>query len=115
MRLFVKARGFVRNLFSSPRVEMDLDEEVHAHLELLTEENIRAGMPTAEARRAARIELGGIEQAKEQAREERLGNLLHSLLSECRHGLRPLRKNPRSTAVLGFTPLPAHRATNALV
>ena len=114
MRLFVKARGFVRNLFSSPRVEMDLDEEVHAHLELLTEENIRAGMPTAEARRAARIELGGIEQVKEQVREERLGNWLHSVLSDCRYGLRQLRKNPGSTAVMVFTLALAIGATTAI-
>src|SRR5256885_11185420 len=114
MRLFVKARGFVRNLFSSPRVEMDLDEEVHAHLELLTEENIRAGMPTAEARRAARIELGGIEQVKEQVREERLGNWLHSVLSDCRYGLRQLRKNPGSTAVMVFPVALAIGATTAI-
>src|SRR5207245_10197001 len=103
MPLFVKVRSFLGNLFSLRRVDVDLDQEVHAHLELLTEENIRAGMPTAEARRAARIELGGIEQVKEQVREERLGNWLHSVLSDCRYGLRQLRKNPGSTHGMAFT------------
>ena len=114
MPLFVKARRFLRNLFSSRRVDIDLDQEVHAHLEMLTEENIRAGMPPEEAQRAARIELGGIEQVKEQVREERLGNWLHSVLSDCRHGLRQLAKSPGATAVMIFTLALAIGATTAI-
>jgi hypothetical protein len=73
MPLLVKAGSFLRNLFSSRRADADLDEEVRSHLELLTDENIRAGMSPAEGRRAARIELGGIEQVKEHVREARVG------------------------------------------
>lgn len=62
MSLFVKARSFLRNLLSSHRVDADLDSEVHSHLEMLMEENLRAGMLENEAERRARIELGGIEQ-----------------------------------------------------
>jgi len=61
---FLKVRNFLHNLFSFRRVEVDLDQEVHSHLEMLTEENIRVGMPPKEAQRAARIELGGVEQVK---------------------------------------------------
>jgi putative ABC transport system permease protein len=100
---FAKFRGFLRNLFSSRHIEVDLDQEIHSHLELLIAENIRAGMPPEEARRAARIELGGIEQVKEQVRDGRLGNWLQSALSDCRYGLRQLRKNPGATTVMVFT------------
>lgn len=103
MSLFVKTRSFLRNLFFSRRVEVDLDEEVHSHLEMLIEENIRAGMPPREAQRAARIELGGAEQVKEQVREVRMGNWLHSVIADCRYGLRQLRKNPSFTAVAVVT------------
>jgi predicted permease len=114
MPLFVKFQGLLRNLFLSRRVDADLDREVHAHLELLIAENIRAGMPSHEAQRAARIELGGIEQVKERVREERLGNWLHSVLSDCRYGLRQLRKNSGATAVMVFTLALAIGATTAI-
>jgi predicted permease len=103
MPLLVKARSFLRNLFSSGRRDGDLDQEIRAHLEMLIEENIRAGMPPKEAQRAARIELGGAEQVKEQVREVRMGNWLHSVISDCRYGLRQLRKNPGFTAVAVVT------------
>src|SRR5215470_16533488 len=100
---FVKARSFLRNLFLSGRVEADLDQEVQSHLEMLTEENIRAGMPPHEARRAARIELGGIDQLKEQVHQVQAGNWLHSIVGDCRYGVRQLRKNPGFSAVAVLT------------
>ena len=103
MPLLVKARSFLRNLIFARRVDADLDQEVRSHLELLIEEKIRAGMSPTEAQRAARIELGGIAQVQEQVRDERLGNWLHSAWSDCRYGLRHLRKNPGTTAVMVFT------------
>ncbi|MGH9744101.1 MAG: ADOP family duplicated permease [Candidatus Acidiferrum sp.] len=90
----MKFRSLLRNLLLSRRVDVDLDREILSHLEMLTEENIRAGMPLAEARRAARIELGGIEQVKEQVREKRIGNWLDSVLSDCRYCWRGLLRNP---------------------
>jgi putative ABC transport system permease protein len=103
MPLLVKARSFLRNLFSRGRVDVDLDQEVRSHLELMIAENTRAGMPPHEAQRAARMELDGIEQVKEQVREQRLGGWLHSVFSDCRFGFRQLRKNPGTTAVMVFT------------
>jgi predicted permease len=102
MALLLKARSFLRNLFFSRRVDGDLDEEVQSHLELLIEENIRAGMSLHEAQRAARIELGGVEQVKEQVRDSRTGAFLDSLLQDLRFALRQMRRSPgfASTAIL---------------
>jgi predicted permease len=95
-------------------VDGDLDQEVRSHLDLLTDENIRAGMPLKEAERTARLDLGGIEQVKEQVREERLGNWLHSVFSDCRYGLRQLRKNLGATAIMVFTLALAIGASTAI-
>jgi putative ABC transport system permease protein len=114
MPLFVKARSFLRNLFLSRGVEAELDREVHSHLELLIAENIRAGMTPREAERAARVELGGIEQVKEEVREQQMGNWLRSVFSDCRYGLRQLRKNLGATAVMVFTLALAIGATTAI-
>jgi len=98
-----KARSFLRNVFLRKRVESDLDQELQTHLEMLVEENVRAGMTAAEARRAARIELGGIDQVKEQVRERRIGNWFHCVISDSRYSLRQFRKNPGFTAVAVLT------------
>jgi putative ABC transport system permease protein len=103
MPLLVKARSFLRNLFFTRRVDADLDQEVHAHLELLIEEKVRAGMALAEARRAARIELGGVEQVKEQVRDSRTGALLDSLVQDLRFAWRSLRRTSGLTAFVVIT------------
>ena len=103
MLLFVKARRFLRNLFSVRRIDADLDQELHSHLELLTDEYLRAGIPRDEAQRAARVELGGVEQVKERVREQRFGSWLRSVISDCRYGIRQLRKTPGFTTIAILT------------
>ena len=103
MPLLVKARSFLRNLFFTRRVDADLDQEVHAHLELLIEEKVRGGIGMAEARRAARIELGGVEQVKEQVRDSRTGAFLESLVQDLRFAWRSLRRTSGLTAFVVIT------------
>jgi len=58
-------------LFQKRKHDSDLNEELHAHLDALTEENIRRGMNEQAARQAARREFGGMQQTKEQYRDQR--------------------------------------------
>src|SRR5262249_52687080 len=81
----------------------DLDQEVHSYLEMLTEENVRAGMPPEEAQRAARIAFGRTEQVKEQVREARLGHWLDTLISDYRFGLRQLCSDTAFTLTVILT------------
>ena len=100
MARFGRLTSLARNLFRQQRAERDLDEELRSYLELLTEEKIKTGMRAEEARRQARIELGGAEQVKEQVREIRAGHVLENLARDLRFTFRALRKKSGFTAVV---------------
>jgi hypothetical protein len=68
MPLLSRLTSLRHNLFTRPRIERDLDDELRAYLDQLTAEKCGAGMGPTEARRAARIEFGGLEQVKEEVR-----------------------------------------------
>ena len=80
--------SLIRNLFSRNQVERELDEELQAFIDLLTAEKIKAGMPPDAARRAARLEAGGVEQIKEEVRDARSGATVETTVQDLKYGLR---------------------------
>jgi len=88
-----------RNLFTQPHIERDLDEELRAYLDQLTEEKRSAGMSAAEAQRAALIELGGLEQVKEEVRQGMNSQMLEEFPRDARYGIRTLQKDPAFAVV----------------
>ncbi|MFB3140909.1 MAG: permease prefix domain 1-containing protein, partial [Candidatus Acidiferrales bacterium] len=103
MPLPAKIASLFRSLFRKARLDSELDAELRAYLDLLTEEKIKAGLPPDQARRQARIELGGMEQVKMKVREVRLGTTLETVWQDVRYGLRMLVKNPGITLVIVLT------------
>ncbi|HLN01633.1 MAG TPA: ABC transporter permease [Bryobacteraceae bacterium] len=89
----------IRGLFSKRHLERELDEELRAHIEMATEENVRRGMRPEEARQAARREFGGMEQTKEVYRDWRGLPLAETFVRDVRYGLRMLRRSPAFTTV----------------
>jgi predicted permease len=90
-------------LFHRRRRDSELADELESHLAMHVEDNVRAGMSPEEARRAALLKLGGVEQTKESYRERRGLPLLETLWQDLRFGFRMLQKNPGFTAVSVLT------------
>jgi len=90
-------------LFRKKRLEQELDEELRAHLRMLEEENVRRGMSPEEARYAALRSFGGVEQVKEQYRDQRGLPMMDTLTQDIRSGLSQLRLNPAFAAVAILT------------
>ena len=86
-------------VFGKQRQESELSAEMESHLQLHTEDNLRAGMTAEKARREALMKLGGIEQTKEDVRDRRSLPIMETLLQDVKYGARMLRKNPGFSAV----------------
>ena len=92
-----------RNLRHQSVVESDLDRELHAYVDQLTDEGVRRGLEPEEARRAALVEMGGLEQVKEEVRQVRMGHMLEEIWQDARYGARTLVKNPSFAVVAALT------------
>ena len=94
MRALRRMMAAVRNLFHMRQVESDLDAEIRAYVDGLTEEQIAAGMTPEEARRKALAGFGGTEPVKQAVRDSRAGTGIETIWQDVRFALRILRKSP---------------------
>jgi predicted permease len=103
MRLRSLITSVLRNLFRKRELDKQLDDEVHAYVDMLTDERIAAGMSATEARRSAQTEFGGVEQVKQAVRNHRAGAGLELIWQDTRFGIRQLRRNPGFTVTVILT------------
>ena len=91
------------SLFRRNRLEGELDRELAFHIEMLTEQNVRAGMSPAEARHVALRHFGAVNTVKEAVRETWLSRIVETFLQDVRYGLRNARRNPGFSSVVVLT------------
>ncbi len=88
----------LRNLVAGrARGDRDFADEIHSHLQLHIDDNIRAGMSPAEARRTALLRLGGVAQTAERHRDRRGLPQVDAWMKDLRFAARGLRKTPAFT------------------
>ena len=95
--------SLMRNLFRRKQTEQALEDEVSCYNELLVTEKMKGGLTEQEARRVARLEMGGQSQIKEEVRDIRVGAWLLTFWQDVRHGFRLLCKQPAFTLAVVLT------------
>jgi len=98
-----RLRSLFRVLASRRYFEAGMTEELHFHIEQYADDLMRSGIPREEARRRARMELGGLNTVKEECREARGLHPFDELGRELRHAVRLLRKSPGFTVTALLT------------
>jgi predicted permease len=93
----------IRAILAKDR-DRDLHDEIQTHLDLLTAEYVRRGLSPDAAHAAARREFGGVEQVKEQYRDQRRWRLVDELVHDLRDASRTLRKD-RAFALIAIATL----------
>jgi predicted permease len=96
----------LRSLFAKRQFNVEMDEEMRAHVELLTQEHIAKGLSPKAARCAALRQFGPLDEIKETCREQREGVVCRqwSVVSrDLCFAARMMRRNAGSTLVIVLT------------
>ncbi len=80
--------------FSKERRDEDFAAELESHVQMQTDDNLRAGMTAEEARRAAVMKLGGLEQTRQVYRERGTLPFLESFGQDMRFAARQFANRP---------------------
>ncbi|HET9402168.1 MAG TPA: ABC transporter permease [Candidatus Acidoferrales bacterium] len=101
-------------IFGRKRSDDRWQRELEQHLAFQTEENLRAGLPSAEARRHAVLKFGVLESIAEDYRSERALPLFETLAQDARFAMRTFHKSPGFAAVAILTVALGIGATTAI-
>jgi predicted permease len=103
MSLLRNVASGLRTLFRREQADRELDEELRAYQEMVTEEKMRQGTSRQDALRAVRLEEGNVEVAKEIVRAARWETFVETGWQDFRLALRRLRMAPAFTIATVLT------------
>src|ERR1700723_2503055 len=109
-------RFFIRlsNFTTGRRADQRLQEEMAEHFALQAEENLRAGMSLAEARRQAALKLGSAEAIREHHHSEQSLPFVENLFQDLRFAVRMLLRSPGFSLIVIATTALGVGATTAI-
>jgi predicted permease len=87
----------LKQLFRQRRTNLELEDEIQLHIQLLKERFVLQGMDPSDAETAARRQFGNTTLLRERHHEQR--TLFTTLARDLHFGLRQLRRNPTLTCV----------------
>ncbi len=93
----------LRGLLGIRKADLEFEDEIQAHLELLIERYVRQGMTPDEAAATARRRFGNVTLLKENNREMRGFRFIETIAQDVRYGLWILRRNPGFASVAVLT------------
>lgn len=106
MTMLSRVRAIIADIARRASVDRAMDDEFELHVDLLTDDLVRRGVPPEDAARQARLAFGNMTVTKEDARAAKGLAWIDTLSQDVRFTLRTLRKNIGFTAVavlsLGF-------------
>src|SRR5262245_17931249 len=88
---------------TAARREREMAEEFESNLQLHIDDNLRAGMSPAEARRQALLKFGGVEAAKEAYRDRAGLPFVGRISQDLRFAIRLVAKSPGFSATVVAT------------
>ena len=86
------------NWFQRRNLEHGLDRELRYHLDRRTADLLQSGLPSAEARRQALVEIGGLDRVGEEVRDVWLGRWLRDFAGDLRFSARSFLRSPSFSA-----------------
>jgi hypothetical protein len=103
MSLWRQLTSGLRNLTHRAQADQETAEEVEHYLQEATAAFEANGLSPDDARRAARLELGGITAVRQQVRAYGWENGVSSMVEDLRYGVRRLRRSPAFVVVGALT------------